>query len=103
MAAALTGPGVGRRPTAVPAAGLCIVYKGLHSSMRWMLSCVAAVFLLAVTPASAQDYEATRLAAEQGDADAQYNLGVMFANGWDVPQDDAEAVQWYRLAALLHE
>ena len=43
--------------------------------MRWILTCVAAVFLLAVTPASAQDYEATRHAAEQGDADAQFNLG----------------------------
>ena len=67
--------------------------------MRWILTCVTAVFLLAVTPASAQDYEATRHAAEQGDADAQFNLGDMYANGRGVPQDDAEAVRWYRLAA----
>ena len=67
--------------------------------MRWILTCVAAVFLLAVTPASAQDYEATRHAAEQGDADAQVNLGYMYDNGRGVPQDDAEAVRWYRLAA----
>ena len=32
--------------------------------IRWILTCAAAVFLLAVTPASAQDYEATRHAAE---------------------------------------
>ena len=37
--------------------------------------------------------------AEQGDARAQYNLGVMYANGDGVPQDQAEAVRWYRLAA----
>ena len=37
--------------------------------------------------------------AEQGDADAQSNLGVMYANGQGVPQDAAEAVRWYRLAA----
>jgi TPR repeat protein len=37
--------------------------------------------------------------AEQGDASAQYNLGVMYANGYGVPQDYAEAVRWYRLAA----
>ena len=49
--------------------------------MRWILTCVAAVFLLAVTPACAQDYEATRHAAEQGDADAQYNLGVAYGTG----------------------
>ena len=40
-----------------------------------------------------------RLAAEQGNASAQYNLGVGYANGEGVPQDDAEAVKWYRLAA----
>ena len=37
--------------------------------------------------------------AEQGDADAQFNLGVMYANGRGVLKDEAEAVRWYRLAA----
>jgi uncharacterized protein len=40
-----------------------------------------------------------RRAAEQGDASAQNNLGVMLANGQGVPQDDEQAVHWYRLAA----
>ena len=40
-----------------------------------------------------------RLAAEQGDATAQNNLGVAYNNGEGVPPDDAEAVRWYRLAA----
>ena len=40
-----------------------------------------------------------RLAAEQGYAAAQYNLGVSYDKGRGVPQDDAEAVKWYRLAA----
>ena len=40
-----------------------------------------------------------RLAAEQGDASAQFNLGVMYAKGEGVLKDDAEAVRWYRLAA----
>jgi len=40
-----------------------------------------------------------RLAAEQGDATAQFYLGVMYDNGEGVPQDYAEAVKWYRLAA----
>jgi hypothetical protein len=35
----------------------------------------------------------------QGDASAQNNLGVMYATGQGVPQDDAEAVRWYALAA----
>ena len=37
--------------------------------------------------------------AEQGNADAQYNLGLMYANGKGVPEDDREAVRWYRKAA----
>ena len=40
-----------------------------------------------------------RLAADQGDAGAQNNLGWMYANGEGVPEDDAEAAGWYRLAA----
>ncbi|MCH8098520.1 MAG: sel1 repeat family protein [Proteobacteria bacterium] len=37
--------------------------------------------------------------AEQGDAEAQFNLGLMYYKGRGVPQDYAEAVKWYRLAA----
>ena len=41
-----------------------------------------------------------RLAAEQGDAAAQVNLGVDVLKTDGVsPRDDAEAVRWYRLAA----
>ena len=55
---------------------------------------------LAVMVLSAQNnLDTVRQAAEQGDATAQFNLGVMYAKGEGVPQDDAEAVQWYRLAA----
>ena len=50
---------------------------------------------LAVMVLSAQDnLDTVRQAAERGDATAQFNLGVMYANGEGVPQDDAEAVQW---------
>ena len=37
--------------------------------------------------------------AEAGDVDAQSSLGVMYDNGTGVPEDDVEAVKWYRLAA----
>ena len=40
-----------------------------------------------------------RLAAEQGFAAAQFNLGVMYTRGRGVPEDAREAVRWYRLAA----
>ena len=45
---------------------------------------------LAVIVLSAQgDLYTVRQAAEQGDATAQFNLGVMYAKGEGVPQDDA--------------
>jgi TPR repeat protein len=39
------------------------------------------------------------LAAEQGHAFAQYNLGLMYDNGRGVLQDFKTAVKWYTLAA----
>jgi TPR repeat protein len=50
-----------------------------------------------------QDYEtAYKLIlplAEQGDADAQFNLALMYEDGLGVPQDYKEAVRLYRLSA----
>ena len=37
--------------------------------------------------------------AEQGDAEAQYNLGRIYANGEGVPPNVVEAVRWFRLGA----
>jgi Sel1 repeat len=37
--------------------------------------------------------------AEQGDPEAQFFLGQMYAEGESVPQDYGEAAKWYRLAA----
>ena len=55
---------------------------------------------LAVMVLSAQDdLDTVRQAAEQGLTEAQYNLGVMYDNGQGVPEDDAEAVKWFRLSA----
>lgn len=40
-----------------------------------------------------------RVDAEQGNAVAQTNLGLMYNDGLGVPQDNKKAVWWYRLAA----
>ena len=40
-----------------------------------------------------------KLAAEAGDAEAQFCLGLMYYDGRGVEQDYAEAAKWYRLAA----
>ena len=36
----------------------------------------------------------------KGEARAQYDLGLMYANGKGVPKDASEAVKWYRKAAV---
>lgn len=49
--------------------------------------------------AEAKTPEELRKLAEQGDADAQWNLGVRCHTGEGVPQDDVQAVQWFQRAA----
>ena len=83
--------------------------KNLHVLlMVSLLTCAGGV-------AIAQDYDAGLKAAlagdfqtalkewkplaDQGHAGAQYNLGLMYADGEGVAEDDAEAARWYRLAA----
>lgn len=39
-----------------------------------------------------------RKAALQGYALAQYNLGVLYANGYGVPKDDIRAYMWFTMA-----
>jgi len=81
---------------------------------KWILF-VATILLLCSSVARADDFddaidvyqkgnyvqaiELFRLLAEQGNAGAQDNLGVMYRNGEGVTQDYQEALKWYRLAA----
>ena len=37
--------------------------------------------------------------AEQGNATTQFNVGLMYAEGQGVKQDDVEAIKWFRKAA----
>ncbi len=53
-----------------------------------------------VRGAGGQDaVQAVRRAAAQGLAQAQYNLGLMYAEGRGVQRDDVQAVAWYQKAA----
>ena len=45
------------------------------------------------------DFKETFQAAEQGDAKAQTNLGVMYSQGQGVHQNPVQAVQWFLKAA----
>lgn len=83
--------------------------------LRITLSALAVVLTLLPSPSLAQDLAAGLMAArngdfeaalkewkplaEQGDVDAQFNLGQMYANGLAVSQDDTQAAAWYRKAA----
>jgi TPR repeat protein len=55
--------------------------------------------LLAFQGCAESKLDEMKALADQGDADAQYNLGIMYDNGEGVPENDAEAVKWYRKAA----
>lgn len=48
-------------------------------------------------PLAAKEF---RAAAEEGHADSQFNLGLMYEQGIGVSQDEREAVVWYEKAAL---
>ena len=74
-------------------------------TMRRLLNGVLAVLLVVSGVAGAQTpenrlVEAIRVKANAGDAEAQWLLGLLYANGQGgVPQDYAQGVAWYRKAA----
>lgn len=62
---------------------------------------ITLVFILFANTALADDQYIAKLTkkAEAGDAEAQYNLGVMHGKGQGTPQNYKEAIKWYQLAA----
>jgi len=63
----------------------------------------AADFEAGVAAARAENYLAAlrewQPLAENGNRDAQFNLGLLYEHGLGVARDDAEALRWYRRAA----
>ena len=75
---------------------------------RYLLSLVALLCFVEVSlpDATAQqtkelrkEFQRVKAKAEKGDASAQFDLGVMYANGDGIAKDKTEAVKWYRKAA----
>ena len=82
---------------------------------RYIVSVLAIVSLLFTAAVAAGDYENGRAAydigdfdkamalwapaAESGDADSQYGLGLLYSEGIVVPMDDTQALKWFGLAA----
>ncbi len=89
----------------------------MFTKMRWKTAVVALSLLGAVSIAQAEDSSMKRsfdaaekgefkkavdiwkMLAEQGDPQAQFNLGLMYHSGLGMPQNEKEAVRWYHKAA----
>ena len=69
--------------------------------LRFVTVVAVLMALVVCVPVEAQtpEIDALRARAAQGDAEAQYDLRFVYFTGEGVPQDDAEAARWYRLAA----
>lgn len=50
-------------------------------------------------PDTSDSLHAIRQAAQQGHAQAQYNLGCLYASGENLPRDTEQACYWYTQAA----
>jgi TPR repeat protein len=71
-------------------------------SPKWLLVWILYLCLLVPAMASEKDkmlFTHLLKSAKQGDAAAQYNLGVMYSFGQGAPQDYKEAIKWFKLAA----
>lgn len=72
--------------------------------LKCLILILIAATALGVQSAKAQTpFEETKALAEQGDASAQSDLGMNYYYGRGVPEDDAQAVKWYRKAAQQGE
>ncbi len=76
-----------------------LIPRNFLGAMCRALVVVCFVTIPAVCMAQGEVVTTYRAAAEQGDAEAQYNLGMAYRNGEGVPQDFEEAVRWFRAAA----
>ena len=51
------------------------------------------------SPAENDDFMKLKRSAEQGNAEAQYRLGLMYDMGEDIDQDYGKAFEWYEKSA----
>ena len=84
-------------------AGLALIVARCGKFILGLMAPAWAGFYKGVAAYNRGDYATAlrelRPLAEQGVAEAQLNLALMYANGRGVPQDYAEAMKWYRKAA----
>ena len=66
---------------------------------RLVRVCTALIAICFAVMVQAQDFDEVKRKAEKGDVEAQYDLGVMYAEGQGVAQNYAEAMKWVKKAA----
>lgn len=72
----------------------------MKQTTKWLAAALIALGLnQAAWADDVSDFRENLQAAAQGNAAAQFNLGVMYENGQGVRQDYVQAVQWYRKAS----
>lgn len=71
--------------------------KKIYEMKKLILS--AGLFLTTLFYAQNTDIKTLIQKANQGDAEAQYNLGVAYYNGEGVEQSHSKAVYWWKKAA----
>ncbi|MFA4871976.1 MAG: SEL1-like repeat protein [Patescibacteria group bacterium] len=81
-----------RRTSLFPEKNVLFFGIGLGGGTRWL-------FQYDVQYDAMTEADKLRKAAEQGDATAQKNLGIMYESGQGVPKDYAKAVEWFQKAA----
>lgn len=72
------------------AGALALMLLFLTSSLAWA----------GMTPSEVNDFKRDKIDAEKGDVKSQYNLAQCYYHGWGVEKDYAQAVNWYRKAAM---
>jgi len=51
------------------------------------------------TSSGKPDFKTNLALAEQGNANAQLNVGILYDKGWGVAEDNVEAVKWLKKAS----
>ncbi len=70
-----------------------------HATRFVAVAVLVALVLCVPVQAQTPEFDALRERAEQGDAVAQFTLGIVCRRGLGVPRDATEGARWVRLAA----
>ena len=77
----------------------------LTTPRPWLIAVLLGLLTLSpahagMTPEEVKAFEGAKAKAENGDAQAQFWLGVSYADGKGVAKDQVQAVSWWRKAAV---